>query len=376
MIGCLDLDAFYVAVERKHDPSLCGRPVIVGGHPHGRGVVCSASYEARSFGIRSGMASSAAYRLCPNAVFLRPKFEAYEDCSRQVREILERYAPVVQQASVDEFFFSFDGCERLYRGDVFSAAGTVRKEIRDLGVTASIGMGGSKPLAKVASNLAKPDGQLLVFPGEEARFLSSFRMDVIPGIGPCMQKKMSNLGLHTVEDLQRIPVEYLRAAFGKTGESIHEKSMGRGSAVFSGPSVQKRISSEHTLREDTTDRNFLLDILFWLTEKVIFRMRKEGLSCRTVTVKLRYADFTTVTRSATLRRQADGYGALRAAVENLFPGLYSRRVRVRLLGVAVGSLQRGRQYSMMNHKEEKLGDLVDELRRKHGLKALSLGKMV
>ncbi|HPR65325.1 MAG TPA: DNA polymerase IV [Thermoanaerobaculia bacterium] len=373
MLGCLDLDAFFVAVERIRDPSLRGRPVIVGGDPEGRGVVCSASYEARAFGVHSGMASATARRLCPGAVFLPPDGQACLDYSRNVGLVLQKYSPLVEQASIDEFFFSLDGCERLYRQDLPSAGNRIRGEIRAMGLTASIGFGSSRATAKIASTLAKPDGQLAVLPGQEALFLSPFPVETLPGVGPKARKTLGELGLKTVGDIQRLSPALLAAALGRHGISLHERASGQGSATLHAHHEHRGMSAEDTFPEDITDMRTLLTRLFWLTEKVVYRMRKKGMACRTITVKIRYGDFVTATRSGTLPVPTDAYPLLRTRVEELFTGLYERRLRVRLVGVALSNLTGGRQRSLVHIRRELLEETVDRLRDRHGLKAISMG---
>lgn len=373
MLGCLDVDAFFVAVERMKMPSLKDRPVIVGGDPSGRGVVSSASYEARARGVRSAMPSSRAARVCPEAVFLPPDFESYRKVSEKVETILSRYSPFVERASIDEFYFSLRGCERLYGGDFFAVGDRLRREVRHLGVTASVGFALNRPLAKIASDLAKPDGQLILISGEERRFLSPFHVDILPGVGERSADRLHDLGVYTVGDLQAVPREYLTAAFGNAGERLHDGSMGGGCSTLRPRGNRKGISAEETLTEDTTEMTILLHRLFWLTEKSVFRMRKERMSCRSVTVKLRYADFVTETRSRTLTRATDEYRVLRSVVREMFHSLYRRRLRVRLLGVMLSNLSPGRQGSLSHPRRNLLDETVDGIREKHGVRVVSMG---
>ncbi len=382
-IACLDLDAFFVSVERARDPSLRGKPVVVGGDPmRGRGVVTCASYEARAYGVHSAMPAAKARRLCPHAVFLRGDFEAYRTASRRVRAFVEAAAPSVEQASIDEFFFSFKGCERLYRGDFFGVLYRLRAAIRrEVGITASAGLASTRTTAKILSNLAKPDGQMAALPGGEASLLAPLPVEAIPGVGPRVKEKLNALGLATVGDLQRIPPALLQAALGPWGAVLHAKALGeggdpRGEAVTP-PTRVKSISAEETLETDTTDLKRLDAVLFWLVQKVAFRARQKGLWGRTLTVKIRYADFSTVSAARTFAAPTASYTLLEAAALDLFRALYARRVRLRLLGAELSRLEPDpRQLALDffgDRKGEILSRAVDTVREKHGLYAITVG---
>ena len=380
-IACLDLDAFFVSVERAKDPSLQGRPVIVGGDPlRGRGVVTCASYEARAFGVHSAMPSAKARRLCPQAVFLRGDFEAYKTASRRVRALVEAASPAVEQASIDEFFISFRGCERLYRGDFFGTLALLRAAIRrEVGITASAGMAATRTTAKILSNLAKPDGQMAAVEGGEAALLAPLPVEAIPGVGERAKEKLNALGLATVGDLQRMPANLLQAALGPWGGVLRAKAFGEGAdgetVIHAGRS--KSISAEETLGNDTTDLKRLDAVLFWLVQKVIFRARQKGLWGRTLTVKIRYADFSTVSAARTFAGPTASYPMLEAAALDLFRALYARRVRLRLVGAELSRLEPDpRQLTLDffgDRKGEILSHAVDTVREKHGLYAISVG---
>jgi DNA polymerase-4 len=382
MIACLDLDAFFVSVERAKDPSLKGRPVIVGGDPlRGRGVVTCASYEARVFGVHAAMPSAKAKRLCPQAVFLRGDFDAYRAASQRVRALVESVSPAVEQASIDEFFLSFRGCGRLYRGDYFGTLGRLRGAIRrEVGITASAGLASTRTTAKILSNLAKPDGQMAAVAGGEAALLAPLPVEAIPGVGERMKEKLNALGLATVGDLQRMPPALLQAALGSWGGVLRAKALGEGAddEAFIAPSARvKSVSAEETLEADTTDLKRLDAVLFWLVQKVAFRARQKGLWGRTLTVKIRYTDFSTVSAARTFAGPTASYPMLEAAALDLFRALYTRRVRLRLLGAELSRLEPDpRQLTLDffgDRKGEILSHAVDTVREKHGLYAIAVG---
>lgn len=381
MIACIDLDAFFVSVERARDPSLRGRPVIVGGDPmRGRGVVTCASYEARAFGVHAAMPAAKAQRLCPRAVFLRGDFEAYRAASRQVRALVEAASPAVEQASIDEFFLSFRGCGRLYRGDFFGTLARLRAAIRrEVGITASAGLAATRTTAKILSNLAKPDGQMAARPGGAAALLAPLPVEVIPGVGERMKEKLNALGLARVEDLQRMPVHLLQAVLGPWGGVLRAKALGEGGdeEAVHASGRPKSISAEETLEADTTDLHRLDAVLFWLIQKVTFRARQKGLWGRTLTVKVRYADFSTVSAARTFAGPTASYLMLEAAALDLFRALYTRRVRLRLVGAELSRLEPDpRQLTLDffgDRKGEILSRAVDTVREKHGLYAIAVG---
>jgi DNA polymerase-4 len=381
MIACLDLDAFFVSVERVKNPSLRGRPVIVGGDPvRGRGVVACASYEARAFGVHAAMPAARAKRLCPQAVFLRGDFEAYRAASRRVRALVEAAAPAVEQASIDEFFLSFRGCERLYLGDFFGTLARLRDTIRrEVGITASAGLAATRTTAKILSNLAKPDGQMAARPGGEAALLAPLPVEAIPGVGERAKETLNALGIATVGDLQRMPVPLLQSALGSWGGVLRARALGEGpdGEAVAPPDRPKSISAEETLGNDTTDLKKLDAVLFWLVQKVAFRARRKGLWGRTLTVKVRYADFSTVSAARTFAAPTASYRLLEAAALELFRALYARRVRLRLLGAELSRLEPDpRQLTLDffgDRKGEILSRAVDTVREKHGMYSISVG---
>ena len=340
-IACLDLDAFFVEVTLKERPELRGLPLAVGG-TSGRGVVCSASYEARPFGIRAGMPMWQALQKCPQLRML-PVSHEVEAFSHRVREELERLCPVVQQASVDEFYLDFTGCDRLYPRNLPLAEWICREIDTRPGLPVTIGIGTNKLIAKVASDLGKPRGICEVFPGEEARFLAPLALKRLPGIGPHLEATLQSMGLQCIGEIPTLPIDTWRAAFGHTGELLYVRAQGLCDAPViarQGESSQKQISHETTLSEDTGCRATLLAWLSRLLEEAIDDLRHKHLTCGGLCVKLRYADFSTVTRSARVTRTISDIELFPIAA-GLFERLFSRRLKVRLIGIKLEALQSG-----------------------------------
>jgi len=373
----LDLDAFFVSVERVLDPRLRDRPVIVGGDPRGRGVVASASYEARGYGVRSAMPLARAQRLCPDAVFVVSRHGRYLEFSREVQNILRTYAPAVERASVDEFYLEMTGCERLY-GNLFAAAAGIKGCIRErLGLPSSIGLGTNKLIAKIATNLCKPDGLLWVFPGEEASLLAPLPVSHLPGIGPKTRDRLRELGIGTIGDLSRLPPALLSAVFGAWGHQMSERA--RGSCLR--PVVEscepKSISREITFDTDTVDPRILEATLCRLVERAGYALRRQEMTAGTVGMKLRYADFQTVSRSRTIPASDDDVTIFRTA-RALLEKAFTRRVRIRLLGVKLSGLTgRDPQGALFDRSERirraRLLRSADLVREKFGADALHLG---
>jgi DNA polymerase-4 len=390
-ICCLDLDTFFVSVERLLDPSLNGKPVIVGGHPGSRGVVTSCSYEVRALGVRSGMSLTRAAELAPDAVFLPTRHGVYGDYATRVRKIAEDYTPVSQVASIDEMFLDFSGCENLYciaadaNADV-TIARVVRKmtdEIQErVGLPSSCGIATSRPVAKVASGLAKPRGVLLVPAGAEAQFLGVLPVRKFPGIGPVAEAKLSAIGLKTLGEVAAAPTAMLRRIFGAWAESIQRGCLGYGSHEIGRerPAFQEHdpeglmlgsISNERTFREDVRDPASIQSMLCSLCERVCWRARKRGIRARTVTLKLRYADFQTLTRSRTMTLPTSSELELYPVVHDLFDRARKRRLAIRLLGIALSNLCYDPQLRLFDHGEA-LHRAVDQIRQRYGYEALQL----
>lgn len=394
-ICCLDLDTFFVSVERLLDPRLIGKAVVVGGLPGHRGVVTSASYEVRAYGVRSGMSLTRAFELAPKAIFVPTRHGVYGDYATRVRRIAEGYTPVSQVASIDEMYLDFSGCERMYRrpGDAdpdFTIERVVREltdEIDDrVGLPSSAGIATSRPVAKVASGLAKPRGVLLVRAGTEADFLGPLPVRKFPGIGPVAEQKLLALGLTTLAGVAAAPSGALRRIFGAWAESIQRGCRGQGSHVLGRerPAFQEHdpegcavgsISNERTFREDVRDPVGIDSMLCALCERVCWRARSRGVKARTVTLKLRYADFDTLTRSRTIAPTSSEF-ELYPTVRDLFDRARRRRLAIRLLGVALSRLVPQDGQLPLFGDDRAVHRAVDDIRRRFGYDALRIALTV
>jgi DNA polymerase IV len=335
VITHLDMDAFYAAVEIRERPELDGLPVVVGGRPEQRGVVAAASYPARRYGIRSAMPMAAALRRCPELVVLPPRMSLYADESARIHAILARYTPLIEPLSLDEAFLDLRASERLF-GPVPELARRIKREIRDeLGLVASIGIAPVKFAAKIASDLGKPDGFVLVEPGGLHEFLDPLPVSRLWGVGRIGERALQQLGMATVGQLARCDEVFMESRFGRHG--LHLLALARG--IDPRPVVpdtaHKSVSNETTFPADIADRDELKAILLQLVEQVGWRLRHHGLAGRTVQLKARYADFSTVTRAQTLAAPTDQTRAIWQAAVALLERLPRPGQPLRLLGVGV-----------------------------------------
>jgi DNA polymerase-4 len=378
----LDMDAFFVSVEELFDPSLKGQPVVVGGRPNERGVVSAASYAARKFGVHSAMPLRTAYQHCPHAIFVDGHPERYREYSGKVFEVLQRFSPQVEMASIDEAYLDVTGTERLL-GPPFQAAHKLRQAVKAATqLNCSIGISTSRMVSKVASDQAKPSGILWVCPGQEAAFLGPLDVRRIPGVGKVGEQRLRECGIHKVGDLARLDERLLEQRFGKWGLALAGKSHGLDAgAWFDGEvgehSDPKSISHEHTFNEDTSDGAMLESMLARLSEMVARRLREHELFARTVQLKLRYKDFSTYTRAHTLDHATQLDIELLEEVRGLFRRAWDGRP-VRLLGVHAGSLERDEgQLNLLDggraERWRKALTAVDRLRDKFGETSVSMG---
>lgn len=333
----VDLDAFYASVEVLENPALKGKPVLVGGTGL-RGVVAAASYEARKFGVHSAMPMSRARRLCPQAIVLPPRFELYGAKSKAVHEIFRAFTPVIEPIALDEAFLDASGAVRLFgRGPEIGAA--IRARIKDeTGLTASVGVASNKLLAKLASDDAKPDGMLVVEPGTELAFLHPHPVKRLWGVGPATLARLERFGVETIGDLARLPEATLIDALGKAhGAHLHALSQGHDDRPVEPDRETKSIGQEETFPRDVADRDALRREILRMAERVGTRLREHGFAGRTVTIKVRFPDFRTITRSAT---QPEPFSAS-ADIDRLAVALFDKvdtTGGIRLLGVTVSNL--------------------------------------
>lgn len=335
----VDMDAFYASVEVREQPGLVGRPVIVGGSPRGRGVVSAANYEARRFGIHSAMPTARAMRLCPEAVCLPGRMSLYASVSRQIRDIFNRYSPLVEPLSLDEAFLDVTDSQRLF-GSAAEIANAIKQAIRnELSLVASVGIAPNKFIAKIASDLDKPDGFVEVMPEEVQAFLDPLPVSRIWGVGKATGKELDRLGISTIAQLRQQSEAVLQDRFGKFGNQLWRLANGMDDRPVISDSEAKSISNETTFDSDISNRDTLRAWLMELTEQVCWRLRQHDLFGRTVQIKLRFADFSTITRSHTLPEATQQTKQVWQAVMALFDkAMQSESRRLRLVGVGVSGL--------------------------------------
>jgi DNA polymerase-4 len=330
----LDMDAFFAAVEVLERPELAGKPVVVGGRPAERGVVAAASYPARAFGVHSGLPMARALALCPQAIVLPPRHHLYHEYSRQVMEMLHQASPVVEQLSIDEAYLDLTEQATPWEGAIEVARqlqGRVRNEV---GLSASLGVATNKLVAKVASARDKPGGLTVVRPGEEAAFLAPLPVHVLWGVGPVTAQRLAEMGVATVGDLVRVPEGELRARFGQRGVELAHQARGIDERPVVTEYERKSLSQETTFVRDLRDAEPLRRQLWQLSQGVGQQLKEEGLAARTVAIKLRYADFTTLTRQMRLAVPTDDERVIYRAAAVLLRRAWQRGRPVRLLGVA------------------------------------------
>jgi DNA polymerase IV len=374
----IDMDAFFVSVELLSRPDLRGLPVVVGGQRDQRGVVSSASYEARRFGIHSAMPLRAAARLCPQAIFLDGHHDLYGQWSDRVAEILAKFSPTVEMASIDEAYLDLAGTERLH-GPPLAAAHTLLREMTaTTKLPCSGGLGAARLVAKVASDQAKPRGLVWVAPGSEAAFLAPLAVRRIPGIGRVTEAALKNLGIETVGQLQQHTVERLEEIFGRWGTALYRKAHGIDSNEFFVDAEPKSLSHNQTFGVDTNDRRLLGSTLSYLCQKASKRLRDAGLHARTVTLTMRSADFTTITRSQTLKEPSDLDAEFLKTFRELFARAWDGVAMLRLVGVDLSSFSAGSgQMELLDpgrrEKLERLARATDALRDRFGFSIVQSG---
>jgi DNA polymerase-4 len=378
----VDMDAFFVSVEELFDPSLKGKAVVVGGRPNERGVVSAASYEARKFGVHSAMPLRTAYKMCPHAIFVDGHPERYRDCSEKVFEVLNHFSPQVEMASIDEAYLDMTGTERLH-GPPLRAAHLLHEAMRDATrLNCSIGVATSRLVAKISSDQAKPNGVLRVMPGQEARFLAPLDVRKVPGVGKVTEKNLHALGIRKIGDLAQFDEAFLESRFGKWGLALAGKARGLDAGGWFDGEVgadtdPKSISHEHTYNEDTADVGTLEATLARLSEMVGRRLRENKLHARTVQLKLRYKDFTTITRAHSLEHATQIDTEIFEQARTLFRKNWKPGQQVRLLGVHVSSFETAEpQLGLLSEDQhgrwEQALAAADRLRDKYGESAVSL----
>ena len=379
----VDMDAFFVSVEELFDPSLKGKPVVVGGQKDERGVVSAASYAARKFGIHSAMPLRTAAKLCPHAIFVDGHPDRYRACSEKVYEVLNSFSPQVEMVSIDEAYLDMTGTERLHGPPMLSADKLHRRMKDATQLNCSIGIGTSRLIAKVCSGKAKPHGVLYVVPGQEAKFLAPLDVRDIPGVGKVTEQKLQSLGIRTVADISTQDDSFLEEHLGKWGLDLAGKARGEDAgAWFDGVigehEAAKSISHEHTYNQDTSNVEQIEATLMRLSEMVARRLREQQFHARTLQLKLRYKDFTTITRARTLETPTQFDHEIFRHVRNLFHRNWRSGTQVRLLGVQASSLEEGSLQGDLlagasQNKWEQALSAIDRLRDRYGESSVTLG---
>lgn len=383
LIMLLDMDAFFASAEQAAQPKLKGRPVIVGGLTTDRSVVASASYEARALGVRTAMPIAQAHRICPDGVFLRGNYSLYSSLSRKVMEICRTFTPLVQQASIDEAYMDLAGTQRLHKDWPVGVAERLLRTIREqTGLGATIGIGSNKLVARLAMQLAKPAGLCYVWPGYEAAFLATCELAEIPGVGRQTAAMLANYNLRTAADVQKTDKDLLVATFGERfGSLLHEAAWGRGETRLEMEHEQKSVSRDTSFERDTTDINYICSMLYYLTERACRTVRRMGQAAWTVSVKLRYSDFQTVSKSRTLAEPSNHDDVIYAVAKELLEKIYTRAVSARLVGIHLSGLVDAGQTQLQIWQPQqvrhgRLYEASDRIRERFGFCSLMKGPAI
>jgi DNA polymerase IV len=383
-IAHFDLDSFFVSVERLLDPSLAERdasgkmkPVVVGGSPEGRGVVASASYEARAFGVRSAMPMKTALRLCPHLVIVRGRHGEYSRMSARIISRLRDFVPVIEQTSIDEGYMDLTGCEKLFHNDFGGALKMLQDLVdREFMLPISFGMGSTRIVAKIASGKAKPHGILVVAPGDEKRFLGALPIGDIPGIGPKTEERLRLRSIQFVHQIQSMSEKELTQHLGKYGEDLYRIVQGLSSSAVTPESDRKSISSEETFPEDLSPDYEFEPVFAQHIEEICHRLRSIGRKAATVTVKIRYKNFTTLTRSKSIHPTSDDATVKEAALA-LFDTAYDHTTPVRLIGVGLSNFidptSTPDLFETRETKRDSVLQTIDAIRKKHGIDSIKVG---
>lgn len=377
----IDMDAFYASVEVKDNPDLQGKPVLVGGTPEQRGVVAACSYKARQFGIHSAMPMSQALRLCPEAIVLPVRMSRYVELSKQIHQIFHNYTPDVEPISIDEAFLDVTGCI-----GIFGSAETIGKRIKadikkQTGLAASVGIAPNKFLAKLASDLEKPDGFVIITEDNRQQILDPLAVSKIWGIGKVTNKELQKLGIHTIYQLRTAPKYKLSIIFKKQADDILKLTQGIDNRKVEPYTEAKSISAEETFATDTKEKDILLSVLQNQVEEVSQRLRAEKLQCRTITLKIRYGDFRTITRSMTMDKPTNTTQILLKEAQGVFNEWFKKSGgALRLLGFGTSGLSsEGAGQKLLfsdpqEEKQKKIDSAYDKIREKYGEDSLKRGE--
>jgi DNA polymerase-4 len=370
----VDIDAFFASVEILLDPSLKGKPVIVGGLPNERGVASTCSYEARKFGVHSGMPLRKCYQLCPEGIFVRGNYQVYQAFSERFFRVLHAATPDVEEASLDEAYLEFTRCGHLYPSFPEAARELKRQVEHEIGVTVSVGAAPNKVLAKLATGRAKPAGFFEIREGEETAYLRDLGIEALPGIGPKAQVVLRLMNVHKIGQLWNLPRATLRTLFGTGGDDIYLQSRGIDSRPLVAPSLPKSVSRETTFLEDLWDKRLLLAHLAYLCDRLTLALREDRLYAHVIEVKARYADFKTEIKRRLVLSPLQETGKIYKIAEELFLELFTgSRLALRLVGVKASELVRVRPLALFepySERPENLGRALDQVRDKYGFGSL------
>lgn len=375
----VDIDAFFASIEQILHPELRGRSVIVGGREDDSSVVASASYEARRRGVRTAMTIAQAKRICPEAVFLRGDYNEYKKFSDRMTAILQEFSPEVETVSLDDVYVDLSGFDRLY-GPAIDTAERIRNRIeKETGLSVSIGVASNKLVAKIATDIAKPRGIAYIKPGYEREFLAPMDIGRLPGVGPATRETLHQFNLQTIGELAQIQEDILKAVFGENGALLSRRAKGIDERAVESKSP-KSVSRETTFESDVADRHVVEGMLYYLTERVARKLRELRLRAKSVQVKIRYADFETISRSRARPHPTDQEEEIYELVLDLLRTILTRRIRVRLVGISVsgltraGSVQGDLFCDARADKRRRLHHKLDRIRDRYGFSAVTAGR--
>ena len=380
MILHVDMDAFYAAIEQRDNPNLVGKPVVVGGSPTGRGVIAAASYEARKFGLHSAMPSAQAIRLCPRAIFIKPQIEKYSAVSKQIREIFNRFTPVFEPLALDEAFLDVAGSQKLF-GDAETIGRQIQTTIaEELQLVASVGVAPNKFLAKLASDLDKPNGFMVVQQANVTEFLDPLDISRVWGIGPKTQQTFLKLGVQRIGQLRRLPMETLKQLFGLNADHFWRLARGIDTRQVVPDRIAKAVGHESTFSQDVNDDHVLESWVWELADQVGRRLRRNQIRGKTIRVKIRFHDFRTISRSKTISTRTNSTREVAETSLNLLRAVrIEQRDSIRLLGVSVGGLssQTGQQQLLFGQQQDEqakqIDSTADAIRDRFGSAAMKRG---
>jgi DNA polymerase IV len=372
----LDLDSFFVSVERLKNSKLIGKPVIIGGTGD-RGVVSSCSYEARMYGVHSAMPGRMAKRLCPDAIFIRGNMDEYSKYSKIVTEILKESAPLIEKASIDEHYIDASGMDKFIGTAKWTHELRMRV-IKETGLPISYGLSKNKTVAKIATNEAKPNGELLIASQSVRPFLNPLNIKKIPGIGAKTYAQLTSMGIQTIHTLTEVPPQLMQNMLGKTGLVLWNKAHGEDDSPVIAYRERKSISSEQTFEQDTIDVHYLHNIIRRMVTEVAYQLRSEHKLTASIAVKLRYANFETVDKQASIHYTSLDSKLIPKAIE-LFDALYNKRMLVRLVGVKLSKLVHGYEQieiTDMQNEQHSLFQAIDRIKNRFGDDAISLASTI